>query len=374
MNIGNAILSGQNPYTLPSNALLYPPLWGIFCAISSYLYSATRNIFVQYFAIKVPIIIADIAISLIVRQIVYNLTNSEKKAKTALIFYLFNPVTIIVSSLWGMFDAIPTLLAIISLMFLYQNKYLKSSLTLGFGIAFKGFFPGLLLPFFVFYIWKKNHQVLKSIQYVFYTLLIPLVFSMPFLITDFNSYISSMLFHINRIPQNMTYWFVLSRFLDSMNIPTVLVTTVSSFFSIAAFLIIYILVFTRKTNNILDKKNNQGIKFGVCGYLLVIFVFYVTVNTVNEQYFIWVLPALIVFMVSFEKQFKSIFYILSAIVTSFIMINVGPNFFSPIIGELDIWNKLQYSPILMGLLFLIGFLFSIISTIGLITLVKKCQI
>ncbi|MFX0212178.1 MAG: hypothetical protein ACFFDT_39760, partial [Candidatus Hodarchaeota archaeon] len=125
-SIGSAILSGSNPYALTSNALIYPPLWGIFCATGYLSYTLTNNSFISYFTLKLPIIIADIFISLTIQKIVYNHTLDITKARTAMILYLFNPVTIIISSLWGMFDAIPTLFALFSIVLFSYSSWGKT--------------------------------------------------------------------------------------------------------------------------------------------------------------------------------------------------------------------------------------------------------
>lgn len=371
INIGNAVLSGQNPYALPSNALVYPPLWAIFCAAGNFLYNLTRNVFVQYFTIKLPIIIADIVISVVIRHIVYNLTSNEKKAQIAMVLYLFNPVTIIISSLWGMFDAIPTLLALLSFLFLLKGKYGKSSLVLGLGIGFKGFFPALLLPLFLYYTWKKGKKMYISIQYFFYSLLIPFLISIPFLITDSGAYISSILFHVGRLPKNLTYWFGIGKLLEIGQIPTTTISSISAFFSITSFLALYILLIKKANSHSISNSNQSSTEFVLKGVNSVLLIFFVTSSIINEQYLVWILPFLIIYFMCFKSSLRPIFYALAGFDMIFIILNVGPRFFSPIIEVPTFWNEFQYSSPSMILLVLTGSLFSVVCICGLVRLIRN---
>jgi uncharacterized membrane protein len=366
-SIGNALLKGQNPYALSSNALLYPPLWAIFCAASTLLYNLTTNVFVQYLTIKIPIITADILISIVVGQIVYSLTGSEKKAQSALILYLFNPVTIIISSVWGMFDAIPSLFALLSTVFLLRSEYLKSGLILGLGIAFKGFFPAMLLPFFLFSIWEKEKNRSVATKYLLSSILIPIASSIPFLFAESGVYISSYLFHLNRLPRNLTYWFSISALLGGEQVSTSTIISVTTVLSITLFLVLYI-VMIGKGNSRAKGSDKESIFKGIN---LVLLVFFVTSIIVNEQYLIWLLPFLIVYFSCYKRSLMSIFYALTGLDAAFIILNVGPRFFSPLIQAPALWNEFQYSLPSMISLYLIGIVFSVASIFGLAKLVKN---
>lgn len=367
--VGSAILSGQNPYALTSNGLIYPPLWGAFCAASYLSYTLTTNPFLSYFTLKLPIVIADILISLIIKKTVYNHTLDVTKARAAMLLYLFNPVTIIVSSLWGMFDAIPTLFALLSLLYLSQGQYLKSGLTLGAGIGFKGFFPALLLPFFLFYIWKNEKRVSDCLSFSIYTALVPIVISIPFLITDSNTYISMILFPIKRLPQHLTYWFSISELLKANAISTATIISLSSVVSLSLFLALYL--FLAKEISVWPMKSDQDkMSFILKGTILVIITFYLTSSTVNEQYFIWAIPFLILYIEIYNQSLKFPFYCLCILDTFFLFLNVGLSFFTPIADIPFWWTSFQYSAPSMALMILTGILFSVVCIIVFLKLRK----
>jgi uncharacterized membrane protein len=357
--VGLAILSGQNPYALTSNALIYPPLWGIFCTLSYLLYTLNNNPFILYFTLKLPIIIADVLISLIIKKMVYNQTFDIKKARTAILLYLFNPITLIMSSLWGMFDAIPTLFAFLSLFYLLKGEYLKSGLSLGAGVGFKGFFPALLLPFFLFYIWKKEKRISKCLHFTIYSIVIPLIISIPFLIIDPHAYISKILFPTKRLPQGLTYWFLIREIFKANQISSATIITISSFSFILSFSMLYIFLI-RKANSWSIEENPRDTRFILKGSILIIFIFYITSNTVNEQHLIWAIPFLIAYIASYNQSLNPILCVLCGLDTFFVILNVGPNFFSPIIDIPLWWRNFQYSTPSIIIMILVGILFSVV--------------
>jgi Gpi18-like mannosyltransferase len=368
MSIGSAIYSGQNPYALSANALVYPPLWGIFCATSYIAYTLTNNPFTFYFTIKLPIIIADVLISIILRKIVFKITNDAKKARIAMLLYLFNPVTIIFSSLWGMFDAIPVLFALLAILYLSEGKHLKSGILLGIGIGFKGFFPALLLPFFLFYIWKKEKKITSSLKYAVYSTLVPLLISTPFLATAPNSYIGSLFFHIGKVPQNFTYWFSLRSLFEAIGISTNLVISLGSYIFIISFALLYLLIGKKAEKWGLETKPfSQKL---LRGSILVLFAFFITSSTISEQYSVWILPLLILYMTNYDSTLKPHCYSISILVTLFVAANVGPRFFAPIIAMPLWWNNLQYSWPVLLVMASAGILFSGVCIKGFIKLTR----
>lgn len=358
-NIGSAILAGHNPYALPFNALVYPPLWAIFCTTSYLSYTITKNPFISYLTLKLPIITADILICIIIRKIVYNITNDNNKARTAMLLYLLNPVTIIFSSLWGMFDAIPALLALQSLIYLSQNKYLKSSLTLGIGIGFKGFFPALLLPLFTFYVWKKGNNLRKTSQYVIHSIIIPLAISIPFLVFDTNSYVGSFIYQTNKTPQSMTYWFLIRELLKATGVPTNLVISLGFSLFTLAFTVSYVLLI-KETSTWSRKKEQLEMSFLLKGAIFAITIFLLTSSTVGEQYIIWILPFMVVYSISYNQSLKPLLLALSGINIFYVALNVGPRFFTPITEMPLWWISFQYSFPSLILMITTGILFSVI--------------
>jgi len=290
----------------------------------------------------------------------YDLTDDPTRSRTAMLLYLFNPLTIMFSSLWGMFDAIPTLFALLSLLYLSQGKYPKSGLALGIGIGFKGFFPALLLPFMLLYIWKKEMKLHSALNYIIYSALIPIAISTPFLILDASAYFHALTSPVQRLPINLTYWLPLRLFLQMINLSSTTIITLSSSLSIVAFLTLYLFFLSKKANRWPIEQNPTDKKFPFKGLLLVLLAFYATSNAVNEQYLIWILPFLITYITVYDQNLRPFFYAICSLDTFFVLLNVGPRFFSWIIEMPIWWTDFQYSPPCMILMIITGSIFSVV--------------
>ena len=140
----------QNWYYAPPN---YPPIISLIYAYSYWLYdhkyvlAQIHNIvkfypseFIDYFykngyylTLKLPSIIADLAIGIFIYRIILSITNSYKRSLFALSIYLFNPVSILLSSIWGQTDSLIAIIALLS-FYLLAKKHFAASVILYFCI------------------------------------------------------------------------------------------------------------------------------------------------------------------------------------------------------------------------------------------------
>lgn len=299
--IGAAIYHGQNPYTLPAFGLVYPPLWGLVCSVAYTFYLPTQNSFVFNFLIKLPIIAVDIAMAKTIERIVLTTTRNQRTALEAMMLYLFNPMTIILSAFRGMFDAIPAFLVLLSMILLYRKQYLKSSLALGVGIAFKGAYPALLLPLFLYTIMKTEGKG-KTLGYLASSMLIPVITSVPFVVANAASYFNMIITHnVQGQLSNLTYWLVIrSVFYQNQEI----LSAISLVIFITAFSTLYAFVLWKADPKLIIRS-----------IILVILIFFLTAPTVNEEYFVWLLPSMIICATTEIQRLKIYVYALTTIVT-----------------------------------------------------------
>ncbi len=124
----------------------YPPLWPLFLALIYKLYAATgiQNRFFYYFLIKQPMIAADVIDAWLIFKLVRTHAGYDKGLK-AFAFWLLCPYTILISSIWGMFDQIALLFVLLSI-FVISNPW-KSSFLEALAIALK-LIPAIYLPLF----------------------------------------------------------------------------------------------------------------------------------------------------------------------------------------------------------------------------------
>lgn len=336
--IGSAILNGQNPYTLPAYGLVYPPLWGLVCTIAYAFYAPTQNPFVFNFLIKIPIIAADMAVAVTIEIIVLTLTKNRGTARRAMMLYLFNPVAIILSSFWGMFDALPAFLVLLSMILLNRKQYLGSSLALGGGIAFKGFYPALLLPLFMYTIVKTRREFKKAFGYLALSILPLAMTSIIFLAAGAASFVNMTVIHFTQRPiSNLTYWFPIHLvFKQSEN----MISTIGFIIFAAAFPAIYACTLKKAGSRTITRTMTQ-----------IILAFYLTTLTVNEQYIVWLLPPMIIYAATEKPKMKIYLYALTAIVTIYLMANTGTAFFQPISSQLGQYQHLLPVMVICSLLF-----------------------
>jgi hypothetical protein len=152
MGTGYLVSSGFNPYlqhnfvnVFPSSILSgivpsigYPALWPIWLGIAyKFSYGLTQNIFLYNFAIKLPLIVAQVGLAYLVKHILTNFDLSKRKAQTAFLLVLFNPFIMLTTAAWGEFDTLVIVLSLASLYLLSKNKIITCALFLGLAVALK---------------------------------------------------------------------------------------------------------------------------------------------------------------------------------------------------------------------------------------------
>ena len=320
--VGAAIYSGQNPYALPAFGLVYPPLWGFICGMAYAIYASTQSALMFNFVIKLPIILADLALAITIKNFVLAKTANEKKAKEALALYLFNPMTIILSGIWGMFDAIPVFLVLLSTILLLKTQYLKSSIVFGFAIAFKGFYPAMLLPLFSYIIIRVQGKIREGIKYLALSAIVPFAISMPFLIADASAFFDMTTLHFAQRPlSNLTYWYPVHLVLPQYQ-------NLLSNLGFTSFIVLFSVSY-------IYLAKLADLKTITLSMTQIILAFFLTSPTVNEQYITWLLMPMILYVTIEQQSLKKLLYVLTGIVTVFTLANTGPSFFSPLHLDLD---------------------------------------
>ena len=114
----------------------YPPTWAFFQAglYKIYLLSGINDRFVYYYIVKQPMIIADLLTGYLLMGMISDLKNVESGVR-AFSFWMLCPFTIIISSVWGMFDQIIMVLVLGSILVLNETK--KSALMEALGFLLK---------------------------------------------------------------------------------------------------------------------------------------------------------------------------------------------------------------------------------------------
>ena len=194
MTTGYLVSSGLDPYQqyqivgVFSHPLLqgiiprfgYPPTGALMLGLTFDLsYQVVPNLLFYNFAIKIPVIAANIFLAFLVRDIMLGLNASKKKAQFAFLFLLFNPFTLLTTTAWGQFDTVVALLCVVSLYLLLKGRTGLSAVTLGLSFCVKPIvLPLLALPFFFGKPkWRDNFKYLSILTATIFTFYI-----LPFLV------------------------------------------------------------------------------------------------------------------------------------------------------------------------------------------------
>lgn len=139
----------------------YPPPWGLLTG-GLYLLSsalAPNNLYVYVFALKLPVIIGELALAGVVYYVLRQ-EDSEKTATKGFLLFLFCPFIIAVGTVWGMFDTLAMFFALFSAWSLQENWKL-SAVFLSIASVLK-VYPLLLVPLYAILLYKHKRKLLAA--------------------------------------------------------------------------------------------------------------------------------------------------------------------------------------------------------------------
>lgn len=127
----------------------YPPPWPLMLGgIFSASYTVLPDIYFYNFMIKVPIIIANIALAYLIRGILQK-TQTPNIANAAWLFVLFNPFVLLATTAWGSIESVVAFSSIASLILAYRGKIKTSAALMALAVLFKPIaLPLIGLPLF----------------------------------------------------------------------------------------------------------------------------------------------------------------------------------------------------------------------------------
>ncbi len=353
---GNDMLAGLSPYYTKTYS--YPPLWAYsyfpFLLAASLLfdprsfavhlsqldwislnlgYSSTVLSPVFLLAVKLPLIIGDVATGFLVYRLVKGYS-SLGLARTAFIFWLFNPFVIWTSSVHASFDVLPAMFTLLSLVLLIRSRYLPAGISLAIAVLYK-FYPLYLLPLYIVLVVTdlgKSRSLPRQLsnnirRLALFALggIIPLLISLPLLsIPDMlhatltrQAYLSSL---GGLTPWVLNYAPGLSgiRTLVAGNLTLIQLTT-STFALLVSGLAGWLTI----------RKGRASLRGLLQAHVVALSAIYLTLLTVNPQYVVWILPFLTA-SVCTSGLFKKRLAILSSAALLWQVGTSGPLVFLPL--------------------------------------------
>lgn len=151
MATGYVVATGQDPYILPDlravfhnptfigmSSIGYPPSFPLLLGLIYLLtYAITHNFLLYNLGIKIPTIIANIALAYLTRDILKDQGASPKIQQAAWLFLLFNPFVLYFTAAWGQFDTLVAVLTLAALFLINRKHIIASSLLLALAISLK---------------------------------------------------------------------------------------------------------------------------------------------------------------------------------------------------------------------------------------------
>src|SRR3989304_5770901 len=161
-----------NFYTYPNWVYAppnYPPLLSLIYGVAFWIYerkyylAQLHNlirippaIIIKFFythgyfvLLKLPGILADLGVSLLIYKFILEISKKTKAATLGLLFYLFNPVSIFLSSVWGQTDSLIAFMGLLSFYALYRGKIVLSLPLLFTSLYIKPNW-GVFIPLYIF--------------------------------------------------------------------------------------------------------------------------------------------------------------------------------------------------------------------------------
>lgn len=345
--VGYYVANGTTPYTFlePLQGITfapygnmtsvgYPPPWPLICSLWYSVYSFFNDlvgapVFLYYSLLKQPQIIADVLCALLI----YRIIGDEKKSLWALKFWLFNPLTIILCSVWGIFESFALLLTLFSLVSLVGMKEKVSGLVLGFSMALK-IIPSIFAPILFLFSGRKAWFLsLLLVSSILPTFLPFLIFGWP--LDGFFNAMGSQAVNARDTPAigGITIFSVLGYLLGaSPSLDLSQLLGVLNYLWLGAFAIFYIaalvLYFRKRSRFTLTSCAKSGPVYGSDAFgflirLLIIasLIFLLTRIWVNEAYALYLLAFMLIDLSIFHEGQKRWFLALWGLAFAFLITN-----------------------------------------------------
>lgn len=345
----NYYVAGLGQPTFPYvGGLGYFPAWGLYTAFAYKIYQFFPvSPFFYYFLLKLAPILGDLAVTYMIFLLTLNYTHDiEKARRNSLIFFLC-PFVIFISSVWGMFDSLPILFTLISVLLLLSDKLHWSAFSLGLGIYLK-IIPIIYLPIQLFFI-NKQRGAREAIIYLLISGVVPFVFTLtPVILFGWgvSEAMVTVLSQTQRTGGVLTYW-NLNALLNDLFPHVFSGELLNSFFSFPPIrylwvlgLIVGYLLYYRLQTRLPDEPTQtenldlllKGFSFATIGFLL-------TRAFVPEQFVLYLLPMMVLLSnpVSIRGYYKRI-WVLALI---FAFVNIYPFAFAYLINA-NFWDTFSY--------------------------------
>jgi len=249
--------------------------------------------------VKIPFLLADTLLAIILYKFVKGLRLSQSSAEKAAAIWFLNPYLIWISSGWGMFDSLPALFTIASLYLISKKRLEMAGACLAVAVAYKLYPIMLLFPVSLYFLKASSNRRVESIKFFSIFLIISVALFLPAFGGTWNVSQSLVTGIYERAGLGLTYWSILLTFpSDYQSVAyasTILVV-------LAIGIVCFLLRRFEFKNSVLD------LSAATLSLILAVFLSY---RIICEQFFVWALPFLIISCI--EGRTEEILYRASSI-------------------------------------------------------------
>jgi Gpi18-like mannosyltransferase len=296
-------------YSLNINPLYYwsyGPVW-LYIILGVYpFYLLISSVYpselIANLIIKAPLIVGDLALGACLYYFCNRVSSNRKVAKAVAAAWLFNPLVIFVSSVHGMFDVLPALFVLVSLIFLMRRKIELSALFCALAFSTK-LYVIFLIPFLLLPVAKESTT--KALKFIAVFLGSTFIMYSPYLfdLNALNVLISVYSGYIG-FGKFLGFPVGLASFIPYSELPPpVLFVLTNQFFTLLIPALIALMYYLWKKNQLLSYDAeilNRNVAVAVLAYFL-------AYQFIHVQFVIWVLPSLLI-AYSLSRQIRGYMY------------------------------------------------------------------
>lgn len=256
-------------------------------------FTKVQNILVLQLILKLPLILADMGIAVVLFALAIKSGASQRQATLLMAFWIFNPFAIFVSAVHGQIEAFSILFVILSIYFLQQKKFLYSFVSLIVGGMFE-YWPLLLVIPFVLFSWKRTDKKTKIAGFAS-LLIIPLLNYAPFLADPLlrEQFFSGLSSSFSTAQVSGAFWVIVR----SLGLNTLTLNSYSTLILMTVYLS-FLVVFAL---NLVKHQFMLNFTVIVKAYLVAALIFLAFIPVADPQFLLWILPLLLYFSFIMKK-------------------------------------------------------------------------
>ncbi len=259
--------SGVIPISSLNPALNPGPQWGI-TVVPGLLFD---------FLVKLPLIASDCLVTIVIYRIVMGQTQNKRAADSAAMMWFLNPLTIWISSGWGMMDTIPAFFSTLAVLLMMERRFRFSGFSMAVAAAMKYYAAVLVFPLLLLS-WRRGGRdgLVRSASGVALGGLALLLPTLNQTISGFTYIVTVPLgasFHYS----GLSFWTALTLFSPIADQTLISLTSAG-----ILTLLVYLLMWRHS--------HSSDFTLSMSAFATPIAVLLLAYRFVGENYFIWLLP------------------------------------------------------------------------------------